>query len=66
MIDVVHKYKHFRSSGSSARMFRLVGLAYCGVETIYHRPLTALDMLREPNCEKCLADYALDLLAGAE
>jgi len=44
----------------------MVGLAYCGEETVYHRPLTALDMLREPNCEKCLADYALDLLAGAE
>jgi len=65
MSDVVHKYKHYRSAGV-LRKFRMVGLAYCGEETVYHRPLTALDMLREPNCEKCLADYALDLLAGAE
>jgi hypothetical protein len=64
-IDVVHKYRNYLSSGS-LREYRLIGLAYCGEETVFYRPLTALDMLREPNCELCLADYALDKLAGVE
>ena len=65
MRDIVHKYRCYYSAGRGIR-FKLLGIAYCGEETVYHRPLTALDMIREPNCEKCLADYALDMLAGAE
>jgi len=63
MNDTVHKYRFFfgpRRNGQT------IGYAWCGEETTFYRPLTALDLLLEPNCEACLDEHALGLLGDAE